>query len=79
MEAGAGAAGMGVGILFTRADPTELIIRGRPLHAGRTAVGGVRCGVYTLGFFILWVICATASATSRFFQTTSRANKSTKV
>ena len=66
------AAGMGVGILFTLVDPTELIILGQPLHASRTAV-------YTLGFFILWAICAAASAMSCFLQATSRDAKSGKV
>ena len=65
-------AGMGVGILFTLIDPTELIILGQPMHASRTAV-------YTLGFFILWAICAAASAMSCFLQATSRDDKSTKV
>ena len=65
-------AGMGVGILFTLIDPTELIILGQPMHASRMAV-------YTLGFFILWAICAAASAMSCFLQATSRDDKSTKV
>ena len=58
------AAGLGVGILFTLVDPTELVVLSQPLHASRTAV-------YTLGFFILWAICAAASALSCFLQTTS--------
>jgi hypothetical protein len=58
------AAGMGVGIIFTLVDPTELIILGHPLHLSRT-------GVYTLGFFILWAICAAASAISSFLQATA--------
>ena len=58
------AAGMGVGILFTLVDPTELVILGQPLHASRTAV-------YTLGFFVLWSICAVASALSCFLLATS--------
>ena len=57
-------AGMGVGILFTLVDPTELVILGHPLQASRNAV-------YTLGFFILWAICAVASALSCFLQATS--------
>ena len=62
------AAGMGVGILFTLIDPTELIILGQPLHATRTAV-------YTLGFFVLWAICAVASALSCFLQVTSTSER----
>jgi hypothetical protein len=57
------AAGIGVGIIFTLIDPTELIILGYPLHLSRTAV-------YTLGFFILWAVCATSSALSSFLQAT---------
>ena len=62
------AAGLGVGILFTLVDPTELVVLGQPLHASRTAV-------YTLGFFILWAICAAASALSCFLQATSNEDK----
>ena len=58
------AAGMGVGIIFTLIDPTELVILGYPVHASRMAV-------YTLGFFILWTICAVASALSCFLLATS--------
>lgn len=60
------AAGLGVGIIFTLVDPTELVILGQLLHASRTAV-------YTLGFFILWAICTVASASSCFLQATSHA------
>ena len=60
------AAGLGVGIIFTLVDPTELVILGQLLHASRTAV-------YTLGFFILWAICTVASALSCFLQATSHA------
>lgn len=66
------AAGMGVGIIFTLVDPTELVILGYPLHAGRIAV-------YTLGFFILWAICAVASALSCFLQATSNADGDSRV
>ena len=59
------AAGMGVAIIFTLVDPTGLVILGDPLQVSRTAV-------YTLGFFILWAICAAASALSCFLQATSR-------
>ena len=56
-------AGIGVGIIFTLVDPTELIVLGYPLHLPRTAV-------YTLGFFFLWAICAASSALSCFLQAT---------
>lgn len=60
------AAGLGIGIIFTLVDPTELVILGQLLHASRSAV-------YTLGFFILWAICTVASALSCFLQATSHA------
>ena len=60
------AAGLGVGIIFTLVDPTELVILDQLLHASSTAV-------YTLGFFILWAICTVASALSCFLQATSHA------
>ena len=59
------AAGMGVAIIFTLVDPTGLVILGEPLQVSRTAI-------YTLGFFILWAICAAASALSCLLQATSR-------
>ena len=65
------AAGMGVGIIFTLIDPTELAILGYPVHTGRMAV-------YTLGFFILWAICAVASALSCFLQATSQADEANR-
>ncbi len=55
------AAGAGVGIVFTLLDPTELVVLGYPLHASRVAV-------YTVGFFLLWAICAVASALTSFLQ-----------
>ena len=62
------AAGVGVGIIFTLVDPMELVILGHPVHASRMAV-------YTLGFFILWALCAAASALSCFLQASARANR----
>lgn len=55
------AAGVGVGIIFSLVDPAELVVLGRPVHASRVAI-------YTAGFFVLWVICALASALSSFLQ-----------
>jgi hypothetical protein len=65
------AAGIGVGIIFTLVDPTELVVLGHPLHASRIAI-------YTLGFFVLWVLCAAASALSCFLQATSKADESNR-
>ena len=65
------AAGIGVGIIFSLVDPTELVILGYPMHLSRVAV-------YTLGFFILWVICTAASALSCFLQATSHRESKSK-
>ena len=62
------AAGIGVGIIFTLVDPTELVVLGHPVQASRLAV-------YTLGFFTLWSICAVASALSCFLRATSHADE----
>ena len=62
------AAALGIGITFTLVDPTELVILGHPVHASRTAI-------YSLGFFVLWAICAVASALSCYLQSTSHTNR----
>jgi hypothetical protein len=66
------AAGVGVGILFTLVDPAELVILGYPLHVSRLAA-------YTMGFFMLWMLCAAASALTCFLQATSRATMANRV
>lgn len=55
------AAGIGVGVLFTLIDPEALVILGSPLNLSRIAV-------YTLGFFILWALCAASSTLTCFLQ-----------
>ena len=65
------AAGMGVGIVFTLVDPTELVILGHPIHASRVAI-------YTLGFFVLWTICAVASTLSCFLLATSTNDRASR-
>ena len=59
------AAGIGIGIIFTLVDPSELVVLGYPVHASRISV-------YSLGFFVLWTICAASSAVSCFLQTDAR-------
>ncbi len=51
------AAGIGVGIIFTLVDPSELVVLGDHLHVSRTSI-------YSIGFFVLWAIAAMASAMS---------------
>jgi hypothetical protein len=65
------AAGIGTGIVFTLLDPAELVVLGHPVAASRN-------GVYSLGFFILWAICAAASALSCFLQATHHLEETNK-
>jgi hypothetical protein len=53
------AAGIGIGIIFTLVDPMELVVLGAHVNASRTSI-------YSLGFFVLWAIAATASAMTAF-------------
>ena len=43
------------GLLFTFISPEDIIIFGRPVEASQPAI-------YTIGFFILWGLCALSSA-----------------
>ncbi len=62
------AAGIGVGIVFTLVDPTELVVHGDHVHVSRTTV-------YSLGFFVLWAITSLASAMSCFLAAATDARK----
>lgn len=62
------AAGIGVGIIFTLIDPTELVILGDRVHLSRIAG-------YSLGFFVLWAVAALASAVSCFLVVDSSETK----
>lgn len=64
------AAAIGVGVIFTLIDPAELVVLGSPVKADRLAV-------YTLGFFILWAICALACGLSCFLKETTRIESAT--
>jgi hypothetical protein len=55
------AAGIGIGVVFTLVDPMELVVLGYPVHASRMTA-------YSLGFFVLWGICAASSAITCFLQ-----------
>lgn len=55
------AAGIGVGILFTLIDPQAIIVYGAPLNLGNSAV-------HSIGFFMLWALCAGSSAISCLLQ-----------
>jgi len=53
------AAGVGIGIVFTLIDPMDLVVLGDHVPTSHTAI-------YSLGFFVLWVITALSSAMSCF-------------
>ncbi|NBV00186.1 MAG: hypothetical protein EBS31_01775 [Burkholderiaceae bacterium] len=48
-------AGLAEGLLFTLVHPEDLVFFGEPVTASAEAV-------YTLGFFVLWLLCALSSA-----------------
>jgi hypothetical protein len=52
-------AGVAEGILFTVVSPEDLSFFGHPIQASDHAI-------YTIGFFILWFLCALSSALSIF-------------
>lgn len=51
-------------LLLLAIDPAELDVVGQ-------AAAASRLGVYSVGFFLLWGICAASSMTTCFFQRTS--------
>ncbi|HEX4984633.1 MAG TPA: hypothetical protein VFV71_01045 [Burkholderiales bacterium] len=58
------AAGAATGVFFTLFDPVDLVIFGTPVTLGRMAA-------YSIGFFCFWVIAASSSALTCFFQKTA--------
>ena len=54
-------AGVAEAVFFTFFDPGELIVFGDALAAGRMAV-------YSIGFFLFWLITATSSALTCLLQ-----------
>ena len=48
------AAGLAEMAVFSIIDPDELVVFGQTVHASREAI-------YTIGFFLLWAICAVSS------------------
>ncbi len=53
------AAGVGVGIVFTLLDPMEFTVMGDHIRVSRITV-------YSVGFFVMWVITAAASAMTAY-------------
>lgn len=49
------AAGIAEVVIFSVLDPSELVVFGKHLGASREAV-------YSIGFFVLWAVCAISSA-----------------
>ncbi|MBL8473609.1 MAG: hypothetical protein KF778_07950 [Rhodocyclaceae bacterium] len=54
-------AGLAEIVFFTIIDPQELYLLGKPVYWSREAT-------YSLGFFAFWLLCATSSACTCFFQ-----------
>ncbi len=48
-------AGIAEGLLFSFISPEDIIIFGHPVEASQQAI-------YTIGFFVLWALCALSSA-----------------
>lgn len=48
---------VGVGILFSMVDPDDLIVFGHSL-------AGDRMAAYTVGFLVIWLLCAVSAATT---------------
>ncbi len=58
------AASAATGAFFTLFDPIDLVIFGTPVTVGRMAA-------YTIGFFAFWIIGASSSTLTCFFQRTA--------
>lgn len=57
-------AGAAEAVFFTVFDPQELAVFGEPLQVSRIAI-------YSIGFFIFWMLAAASSALTCFFQRSS--------
>jgi hypothetical protein len=53
--------GIAEAVFFTLIDPQELYLLGEPVHWSRTAV-------YSVGFFLFWIVAAASSAFTCFLQ-----------
>lgn len=53
--------GVAEGVFFTLIDPQELYLLGEPVHWSPTAV-------YSVGFFLFWLVAAASSAFTCFLQ-----------
>ncbi len=56
--------GIAEAVFFTLIDPQELYLLGEPVHWSPTAV-------YSVGFFMFWLIAAASSAFTCFLQRTT--------
>ncbi|MSQ60165.1 MAG: hypothetical protein EXR36_11115 [Betaproteobacteria bacterium] len=54
-------AGVAEGVFFTFFDPMELHFLGEPIEAGCTAV-------YSIGFFIFWLMTSASSTLTKWLQ-----------
>lgn len=53
--------GVAEAVFFTLIDPQELYLLGEPVHWSPTAV-------YSVGFFLFWLVAAASSASTCFLQ-----------
>jgi hypothetical protein len=53
--------GVAEGVFFTLIDPQELYLLGEPVHWSPTAV-------YSVGFFLFWLVASASSAFTCFLQ-----------
>ncbi len=60
--------GIAEAVFFTLIDPQELYLLGEPVHWSATAV-------YSVGFFMFWLIAAASSAFTCFMQRTTSAGE----
>jgi hypothetical protein len=56
--------GIAEALFFTAFDPQDMLFFGDPMPWSREAV-------YSVGFFVFWLICAASSAATCFLQRTS--------
>ena len=56
--------GVAEAVFFTQIDPQELYLLGEPVHWSPTAV-------YSVGFFLFWLVAAASSAFTCFLQRTA--------
>jgi len=57
-------AGLAEALFFSVFDPNDLFLFGEPMQASRTTI-------YSVGFFVFWLVAAVSSGLTLFFQRTA--------